>query len=415
VASLVLAGEAQAGTVRPAECGEVITESIQLANDVGPCPGDGLVVGADNIVIDLNGHRVSGTPGPQQAEQDTVGIRLEDRSYVKVTSNPPKDAVVTDFDAGILIDGGMKNHVEKITWDNNVSLGCGFAGDGIAVSGSDENHIVNNVVTRNGPFDGIGLFDGASENNVVQNVVHDNNVVNPFCNPGHNPGDPQTQEDDGIRLEPGVLRNLVSQNDVRRNGLDGIAVFPNSRDNTVQQNEVVGNGVFIEPVGQRRGNGVMIFQRANLNTVHQNFIEGSGYDGIGVVCRSRTFCAFENVFLSNDIPGNTRDGIRVGNPNGPQPAVAVQALNRFQGNDLGPNNNEHDCHDDTTGTGDGGTGNFWRHNDPSSPMPDNRGGQICPGDPNPGRAPEPTVTEPGAASTKAGQDDGREDGVGQEE
>ncbi len=419
VASLVLAGEAQAGTVRPAECGEVITESIQLANDVGPCPGDGLVVGADNIVIDLNGHRVSGTPGPQQAEQDAVGIRLEDRSYVKVTSNPPKDAVVTDFDSGILIDGGMKNHVEKITWDRNVSLGCGDAGDGIAVSGSDENHIVDNVVTNNGPYDGIGLFNGADENNVGQNVVHDNNVVNPFCNPGHNPGDPRTQEDDGIRLEPGVARNLVYQNDVRRNGLDGVALFRGTPDNTVEQNEVVDNGVFLEPVGQRRGSGIMVFGRARLNSVHHNYIAGSGADGITVECRlfrGSPLCAVENFFLANDIPSNRRDGIRVGNPQtAPSPVPSGNIDNRFQGNDLGPGNPEHDCHDDTTGTRDGGTGNFWRHNDPSSPMPDNRGGQICPGDPNPGRAPEPTVTEPGAASTKAGQDDGREDGVGQEE
>ncbi len=107
VASLALAGEASAGTVRPAHCGEVIVESIQLADDVGPCEGtDGLIVGRDNIVIDLNGHKIIGDAGPSPAPVDPVGIRIEDRSYVKVTNNPNDpstraNAEITEFNAGV--------------------------------------------------------------------------------------------------------------------------------------------------------------------------------------------------------------------------------------------------------------------------------------------------------------------------
>lgn len=422
--ALVLAGDASAGTERPAHCGEVITESIQLANDVGPCVGDGLIVGSDNIVVDLNGHRVFGVEGEAPEGQDPVGIRLEDRSFVKITNNPNDratraNAVVSDFNAGVLIDGGEKNHVEHITADNNVSLGCrGQSGDGIVLFDSTKNQIVNNVVTRNGPFDGIGMIDEANENDVKQNTVHDNNRVNPFCRPGHNPGDPRTQEDDGIRLEPGVEKNLVSQNDVRRSGLDGVAVFVGATDNIVEQNQVVANGDFLEPVGQRRGSGVMVFGRATLNSVHHNFAEGNGADGITVECRllrGTRHCADENFFLHNDIPSNRRDGIRVGNPHlVPIPAASGNADNRFQGNQLGPGNPEHDCHDDTTGTRDGGTGNFWRHNDPSSPVPDNRGGQICPGDPSADPAPDRSTTGAAdtAAATQAESTGGRGDGVG---
>lgn len=423
VASLALAGEAQAGTERPAHCGEVITESIQLANDVGPCPGDGLIIGRDNIVIDLNGHRVFGLEGEAPEGQDPVGIRLEDRSFVKITNNPNDpdtraNAVVSDFNAGVLIDGGEKNHVEHITTDNNVSLGCrGQSGDGIVLFDSVKNQIVNNVVTRNGPFDGIGLIDEANENDVKQNVVHDNNRVNPFCRPGHNPGDPRTQEDDGVRLEPGVERNLVTQNDVRRSGLDGIAIFVGATDNIVDQNEVIANGDFLEPVGQRRGSGVMVFGRATLNSVHHNLAEANGADGITVECRllrGTRHCAVENFFLENDIPSNRRDGIRVGNPHlVPIPAASGNADNRFQGNHLGPGNPEHDCHDDTTGTRDGGTGNFWRHNRPSSPVPDNRGGQICPGEPGQGDPPAATgeTADEAAAAQAATADGGRADGL----
>ena len=164
----------------------------------------------------------------------------------------------------------------------------------------------------------------------------------------------------------------------------------------------------------------MVFGRATLNSVHHNKIAGSGADGITVECRlfrGSPLCAVENFFLHNDIPSNRRDGIRVGNPHlVPIPVPTGNIDNRFQGNQLGPGNPEHDCHDDTTGTRDGGTGNFWRHNRPSSPVPDNRGGQICPGDPSPGPDPDPDSTSATAASATAEAEatDGRVDGVGRD-
>ena len=41
--------------------GQVITQSTTVHGDVGACPGDGLIVAADGIVLDLNGHEVSGS------------------------------------------------------------------------------------------------------------------------------------------------------------------------------------------------------------------------------------------------------------------------------------------------------------------------------------------------------------------
>ncbi len=40
---------------QPVSCGQVITHSIHLSNDLTDCPGDGLVIGADHIRVDLGG------------------------------------------------------------------------------------------------------------------------------------------------------------------------------------------------------------------------------------------------------------------------------------------------------------------------------------------------------------------------
>src|SRR5215210_9323889 len=42
-------------------CGSLITTDTTLDSDVGPCVGDGLIVAADDITLDLGGHTVSGT------------------------------------------------------------------------------------------------------------------------------------------------------------------------------------------------------------------------------------------------------------------------------------------------------------------------------------------------------------------
>jgi len=41
-------------------CGQELTASVRLTNDLTNCPGDGLVIGAPRIVVDLDGHTVDG-------------------------------------------------------------------------------------------------------------------------------------------------------------------------------------------------------------------------------------------------------------------------------------------------------------------------------------------------------------------
>jgi hypothetical protein len=77
---LSLASSADAKTAVPVSCGETITTDTKLANDLSDCPQDGIVIGADDITLDLNGHTIDGTfvpeecpPGPPRLAVSRMG------------------------------------------------------------------------------------------------------------------------------------------------------------------------------------------------------------------------------------------------------------------------------------------------------------------------------------------------------
>ena len=74
LAALLLAAAAALVVLRPAwatsaaptlravvvSCGQTITASIVVSNDLDDCPGYGLIVGANGITLDLGGHTIDG-------------------------------------------------------------------------------------------------------------------------------------------------------------------------------------------------------------------------------------------------------------------------------------------------------------------------------------------------------------------
>ena len=270
-------------------CGTVITQSTTLDSDVGPCPDNGIIVGADNIVLDLNGHRVFGTPNPG----DGAGILLENRTGVTVT-----DGTVSDFDAGVAIIGGGTNTVSKLTARDNIGSLASDFGDGIFIDSSNNNVIEKNTVVHNGPYDGIGLFGTSSGNLIEKNVVTDNNICTTFTNP--RTGMPMTIcQDDGIRLEHGTTNNTVTKNEVLRNGLDGIAVFATATDNVITKNVVEGNGFHV--ARHRKGDGIRLFSGADRTLIEKNRVFNNAANGIIVQSRS-------NRILKNETGGNAAAG-----------------------------------------------------------------------------------------------------------
>ena len=60
VSSVAFGQEAPPGL----ECGDTITADTTLDRDLTDCPNNGIVVGADGITLDLNGHTISGDGKP---------------------------------------------------------------------------------------------------------------------------------------------------------------------------------------------------------------------------------------------------------------------------------------------------------------------------------------------------------------
>ena len=285
-------------------CGQVVTQSMTLDADVGPCANNGIVIGADNVTLDLGGHTVLGTPG----SGDGAGVLVAGRYGVTV-----RRGTVTQFDGGVVILGGGGNAVTNIHAVHNIGASEGHPpaastdyGDGILVQASSNNAILSNTTEDNGPFSGIGVIMGDTDHPSMPpgpssfNLVQGNAVLNntacregPFC------------DNDGIRLEPGVTDNRVIGNTVTGNGLDGISLFGNTTRNVVQGNRVDGNGFF----GAVPGDGVRVFGLGN--TIGGNTVNGNAAAGVSVARRppnAQGFPATNPNGRNNVLTGNTATG-----------------------------------------------------------------------------------------------------------
>lgn len=317
-ATLPMIGSAGAQVPAAVACGQTITQSTVLTADVGPCPDNGIIVGADNIVLDLAGHRVFGTPGAG----DGAGILLRHRQGVTV-----RNGTVELFDGGVVILGGSGNTVMRMNANDNIGASEGHGGpsltlygDGILIQGSSNNSVIQNSVNNNGPFSGIGIITGDADHPAIppalanNNLVQANRVTNnvacrqgPFC------------DNDGIRLEPRVggscltgsvicpgPGNRVIGNVVVGNGLDGISLFGFTTNNVVSGNTVDLNGFN----GAVPGDGIRVF--GNGNTIDANSASGNAAAGVSVARRPPAVGSFpatnpngrNNVLRSNRAAGN---------------------------------------------------------------------------------------------------------------
>lgn len=117
---LALAAPAAAQAAGPA-CGATITSDTRLRADLVDCPADGLVIGADNVTLDLGRRTVDGTGAG-------VGIRLAGHRGVRI-----KGGTVREFGVGLALDDADGARVSTLTV-------TGVAGRGIDLAnGSDGN------------------------------------------------------------------------------------------------------------------------------------------------------------------------------------------------------------------------------------------------------------------------------------
>ena len=343
-------------------CGSVVTSSTTLANDIGPCTGDGLILRGSGITLDLGGHTVTGNNINNRTADQQIGIHFEG-----ATGDAVRNGTVLKFDAGVAIDGGGGNTVSGITARDNiahvlltggvdpkdpVATPCDF-GDGITTDNSTGNRITGNRTIHNGPYSGISLVDASLNNVVSGNQASDNTVSNQLPpgvtnppNPDGSPGDSngpcgpfqsgaagegRLHQDIGIRVEgPGATGNRVTGNSSTGNQLNGISIhgyvcnlfgqpFPQvgtpNTDNVIQGNSVSNNGFagvteLLDGIGiLRQGPLGSVTCASFRNTIVGNSSTGNARDGIYVTAMSH-----DNTINQNAVRSNGRDGIHLDGP-----------------------------------------------------------------------------------------------------
>ncbi len=279
----LLIGTLLVGTAGAAHvgCGATILQSVTLDSDVGPCTGNGIIIGANNITLDLGGRTIFAR-APQTGEGP--GVLIRNRTNVTV-----RNGRIIMFDAGVAIEGGSGHTITNIVAQDNIGTRASDFGDGIAVFGSSNNIIRRNRVQHNGPFSGISLVGNSDNNLVDNNTVQGNDVES----------NPNLMDDIGIRVEgPGVNNNVVSNNKVEGNGLDGIQIFPfaTNTDNIIRRNTIRGNGFHNK--AHRAGNGFVTGARSN--TIEANLVERNAASGIRINGQNNTIR--NNTARNNAVP-----------------------------------------------------------------------------------------------------------------
>jgi CSLREA domain-containing protein len=308
------------GTPATLTCGQVITQSTVLQNDLLGCLGEGLVIGAPNIELDLNGHTISSGVPIELGEEDGLLAGIRNAGHANVII---KNGTVRHFGYGVRLMAGTKfNVIENMTLDTNVVAGVElfdaddgrngnliqnntFVGNGegalALISGSENSRAINNTFFGNG---GVAiLIQDASGHRIEGNEISgltlnplidsdgglflvsasDNVILN---NTISDAGDA------GISLSDGSNRNRIEGNTLSRNSDSGISVADSDH------NEVINN------VSHLAGGAGISFSNAHDGIISGNDarfnpggIELAGSDG--------------NLVENNDVSHSTGGGISI--------------------------------------------------------------------------------------------------------
>jgi parallel beta-helix repeat protein len=282
-------------------CGNTVTGDTTLDSDLVNCPGNGIVIGADDVTLDLNGHTIDGD-----------GVLGCDEFYAcdfGVDNTAGHDGVtiengsIREFASAVFVLDASHNRLRRLSASHNVLGGMlliaspgvriehnsisanGLTTDqaGLIVFDSSAIRIERNSVVENGD---IGMFlVGIGDSRVERNAVS---------------GNPET----GVGLDGNG--NEVSRNRVVRNG-EGITV--GGDENTITRNHVADSRAGVE------GGGLGIFVAAGHdNLVERNFVLGASRSGIQVSLLPEELeggpPAVDTVVRRNHLRGNG-DGVLV--------------------------------------------------------------------------------------------------------
>lgn len=330
-------------------CGDTITSSTTLHRDLLNCPDTGIVIGADNLTLDLNGHRIDGDAALVDAcpEGDIcdVGI-LNQAGHTGITI---KGGSITDFAVGVFVQEASDNSLRRLTVSKSQ-----FAG--VVIQVSSRTLVEESVVSRNGLTTAEAglLILAAPDTHIVRNRVSGNGAVGVLALSAERnriAGNVVTDHPEAGLVIEGV-RTKVSENRVRRNG-DGIILTGD--DNVVARNLVadapgcaengeIGCGYGISFEGGSRNlladNTVVRARRADIrleafagetrdNIVRGNIVRAAGVDGIQV--NVEQVGPVDNTLVDRNVAVDAQDdGIDVRSP-----ATTITRNRAVRNGDLG--------------------------------------------------------------------------------
>jgi large repetitive protein len=289
VAMAVETDLAQAGHL---SCGDTITADTTLDSDLTGCRSNGIVIGADDITLDLNGHTISGDGKlvrrcPRRQPCD-MGVFNDRHDGVTV-----RNGSLRGFAVGVLVGGVRGNRLVGLSSSRNQFFGYVIAdssrtairdssgndnprpdGDGLGVFMSHDLRIVHNSFRRNGQ---IGIHIEDSTDNLIQG--------NEFVHNG----------DFGIFVQ--ADGNQVRGNRCVRNGTC-ILVGPGNR------NVIAGNRVF------GGGEGIAI-EKGRRNVVARNVIVGTRHSGIRLGIGEPPIGSTNTLVRGNLVKAVAKDGFLV--------------------------------------------------------------------------------------------------------
>ena len=143
-------------------CGSVLTHSTVLTRDLTGCPSNGLVIGADNVTLDLHGHTVDGDGTLQEAcpvdQPCDVGID-NSAGHAQVTV---RGGSIGDFATGVVLVGADQNDLRQLSVARSF-----FAG--IVVVNSSGTRVTSSTAANNGlTTDSAGIVLFTSRDSRIQ-------------------------------------------------------------------------------------------------------------------------------------------------------------------------------------------------------------------------------------------------------
>jgi parallel beta-helix repeat protein len=350
-------------------CGTTITVDTKLTKDLIDCPNNGILIGADNIALDLNGHVIDGDNAEFTAcppdELCDVGIVDFDHHGVTI-----KGGKVREFTFGAFVVGATDSRLTHLDLSHHFF-------SGLLLADSSQSKVDRVIASANGLTTdqaGIDIFD-SRELTIEKNRVFDNGDIGFFVSGL----DDSRFEENSVAGNPeaGILLDHGNGNEFSHNRFsnnqDGIVVSGDG--NTVAGNWLSGPGECPEECGFGvsleggtgnviEGNIVLRFHQGGIrvasfeefggpptvgNSIRRNFVHGATVDGIIIEST-----ASETLVEGNLAIGAGDDGIDVDNAsttvtrnfafhNGDLGIEAVPGVSDGGGNHAAANGNPAQC------------------------------------------------------------------------